>query len=298
MINTVLGKINKHDVKSVLSHEHICCYYEFLYQMSHDKYIDKKEVEEVSVSYLKYLKEKYGLNLFVDCTPPDIGRDVELLKSVSEKSGVHIVCSTGLYYTYNPIISKMKAEDIAKYYVSDAKKINAGVIKAAVEDEEISDFNKKLLVSSALAHSELGLPIILHTNAKNKNGLKATEILLENGVKPQRLTVGHLSGTDDIEYILKILSFGCYVALDRLYNDPSKNYVSNKIRIIESLCDEGYSDKILLSHDSMFFNGFREEPKVNPRPGFEYVYENILPRLDEKTADTIMRKNAVAMLSC
>lgn len=298
MINTVLGKINEGDVKLALSHEHICCYCEFLNRMSGNKYIDKTEVEKVAVSYLKYLKEKYGLNLFLDCTPANIGRDVELLKRVSEKSGVHIVCSTGLYYTYNPIISAMKAETIAEHYVNDAKNINAGIIKAAVEAEGISDFNEKLLVSSALAQNELGLPIVLHTNANNKNGLKALEILFSNGVKPQRVTVGHLSDTEDIEYVLKIASFGCYVALDRLRNNTSEDYISKKITMIKSLCDAGYGDKILLSHDDMFFTGFKYEHKVRPTPNFEYVYKNILPRLDEKTADAIMCKNVVAMLNC
>lgn len=298
MINTVLGKINECDVKSTLTHEHICCYCEFLYQMSLDKYIDKTEVEKAAVNHLKYLKEKYGLNLFLDCTPANIGRDVELLKRVSEKSGVHIVCSTGLYYTYNPIISSMNAETIAEHYVNDAKSINAGIIKAAVEEEKISDFNKKLLISSALAQSELGLPIVLHTNANNKNGLKALEILFNNGVNPQKTTVGHLSDTDDIEYVLEILSLGCYVALDRLHNNTSVDYISKKIKIIQSLCDAGYGDKILLSHDDMFFTGFSAEHKVQPIPRFEYVYKNILPRLDEITADTIMRKNPIAMLSC
>ena len=298
MINTVLGKINECDVKSALTHEHICCYCEFLYQMSLDKYIDKTELEKAAVNHLKYLKEKYGLNLFLDCTPANIGRDVELLKRVSEKSGVHIVCSTGLYYTYNPIISSMNAETIAEHYVNDAKNINAGIIKAAVEEENISDFNKKLLISSALAQSELGLPIVLHTNANNKNGLKALEILFNNGANPKKTTVGHLSDTDDIEYILEILSCGCYVALDRLNNNTSVDYISKKIKIIQSLCDTGYGDKILLSHDDMFFTGFRAEHKVQPIPRFEYVYKNILPRLDEITADAIMRKNPVAMLSC
>ena len=53
MINTVLGKINENDVKSVLSHEHISCYCEFLYQMSGSRYIDKKEVEKAAVANLK-----------------------------------------------------------------------------------------------------------------------------------------------------------------------------------------------------------------------------------------------------
>ena len=67
--------------------------------------------------------------------------------------------------------------------------------------------------------------------------------------------------------------------------------------MIESLCDAGYGDKILLSHDAMYFSGFNTEPKVNPNPRFEYVYKNILPRLDKKTADAIMCKNPVAMLN-
>ena len=297
MINTVLGKIHACDVKSALSHEHICCYCEFLYQMSGDKYINKAEVENAAVSYLKYLKETYGLNLFLDCTPANIGRDVELLRRVSEKSGVHIVCATGLYYTYNPVISAMDAETIAEHYINDAKNINAGIIKAAVETEEISDFNEKLLAASALAQRELGLPIVLHTNARNRNGLKALEILFQNGVKPSSVTVGHLSDTEDLEYVLKVLSLGCYAALDRLHDDTSEDYIAKKIRMIEGLCNAGYGDKILLSHDDMFFTGFSREHKIQPVPPFEFVYRHILPRLDEKTADAIMRKNPAAMLN-
>ena len=192
----------------------------------------------------------------------------------------------------------MNAETIAAHYVNDAKNINAGIIKAAVESEEISSFNKKLLISSAITQKELGLPIVLHTNAHNKNGVKALEILLNNGAKPQRVTVGHLSDTDDLEYILKIASFGCYLAFDRLHNNDSEEYISNKITMIEKICDSGYGNKILLSHDDMFFTGFSNKHRVLPIPRFEYVYKNILPRLEPQIADMIMRKNPVEMLDC
>lgn len=298
MINTVLGKINGEDVKSTLSHEHICCCCEFLNKMSGNKYIDKTELENASVNFLKYLNKKYGFNLFLDCTPPNAGRDVELLKRVSERSGVHIVCSTGLYYTHNPIIALLSAETIAIHYINDAKNINAGIIKAAVEDKEISEFNEKLLVSSALAQKELGIPIILHTNAHNQNAIKALEILFNNGVEPQKITVAHLSDSDDFEYILKIASLGCYIGLDRMYDNNSEEYISSKTTMIEKIYNAGYGNRILLSHDDMFFTGFGYEHKVVPVPRLEYIYKNIIPRLDKEVVDTIMRKNPITMLNC
>ena len=82
-VRTVFGKkkISKNTV--TLSHEHICCYSEYLNIMS-KSYLDKAELAEKSADILKNMKEKYGLGLFIDCTPINIGRDVELLKKVSE----------------------------------------------------------------------------------------------------------------------------------------------------------------------------------------------------------------------
>ena len=298
MINTVLGQINESEVKSALSHEHITCYCDFMSLMSGEKYIDKAEVEKAAVSHLIYMREKYGLNLFLDCTPANIGRDVELMKRVSEKSGVHIVCSTGLYYTYNPIIAPMSAENIAEHYIRDAKNINAGIIKAAVEEEKISEFNEKLLVASAIAHKEIELPIVVHTNGRNENGRKALEILLENGASPESVVIGHIGGSGNADYICEMAQKGCYVAFDRLPAVASEEYLENKVAIIERLCEAGFGEKILLSHDAMYFTGFSSEHKIQPEPRFEFVYKNLLPRLDASLADTIMRKNPVSMLKC
>lgn len=99
--------------------------------------------------------------------------------------------------------------------------------------------------------------------------------------------------SSEINYCLSHEHICCFS--DYIFN---VDYISKKIKMIESLCDAGYGDKILLSHDDMFFTGFSAEHKINTMPRFEYVYKNILPKLDEKTADAIMRKNPVAMLNC
>lgn len=293
-IRTVLGKkkIGKNTV--TLSHEHICCYSEYLNTMS-ASYLDKNKLVAQSVSILKNMKKKYGVGLFIDCTPLNIGRDVELLKRVAELSDVDIVCSTGFYYSNDAILDCMSAEALADFTVEDANNTCAGIIKAAVEYDMISDFNIKLLKASAIAQKKTGLPIVLHTNANNKNGIEAVEILLAENVKPQKIVVGHLSDTEDAEYIKHFAKLGCYVALDRMYDNKNEEYIKSKINQINAICDAGYTDKLLLSHDDAVFQGFCDTPRIK-EPRWSYMFEYIIPKLDNKSVDKILTENPLKIL--
>jgi phosphotriesterase-related protein len=297
MIKTVLGDIKEDALGITLPHEHICCYSEYAYRMAGKDYLDKDALADTATVYLKELKKKYGLATFVDCTPINIGRDVELLKRISEQSEINIICSTGFYYTDEPVLYNTSAEQLCKYMVADAFAVNAGIIKCAVENEAITRFGEKLLRACAKAHLCLGLPIVLHSNANNRNALKALEILFSEGVNPNAVTVGHLSDTEELDYIHEIANLGCYIGLDRMYGNVADEYISKKIGCIRSLCDKGYADKILLSHDALFFNGFDKAPRINEKPRFAYVFENILPRLDKDIAEKITIKNPQKMLS-
>lgn len=294
-IKTVLGKKKIAKDTKVLSHEHICCYSEYLNMMSKG-YLDKNSLIKRSVEILKNMKEKYGVGLFLDCTALNIGRDIKLLKVISELSGVDIVCSTGFYYNDEPILNCMSSETLADFMVEDANDACAGIIKAAVEYEAVSDFNVKLLKATAAVQRQTGLPIVLHTNAGNKNGAKAVEILLEFNVEPQKIVVGHLSDTEDIEYIKSFASKGCYVALDRMYDNKTEEYIIAKTNQINTLCDAGYADKLLLSHDDSVFQGFCDKPQIK-EPRWSYMFEYILPRLDKAIADKIISQNPLKMLS-
>lgn len=274
-IRTVLGKRSISADTVFLPHEHICCYSEYLNAMS-KSYLDKSLLAKASADILKNMKEKYGVGVFVDCTPPSLGRDTELLKKVAELSDVEIICSTGFYYNDEPILNCASAETLAEYLIEDARLICAGLIKSAVEYEEISDFNIKLLRATALAEKKTGLPIVLHTNARNRNAEKAVDILLCEGVRPEKIIVGHLSDTDDNEYIKRFAELGCYVALDRIYGCETDEYVMSKVKQINALCDFGHSDKLLLSHDDSVFQGFCDKPSIKRRGGI--VYLNISPR--------------------
>ena len=295
---TVSGDISESDLGVTLAHEHICCFSEYAYQMVGKDYLDKNALADTGTVYLKELKKKYGLATFVDCTPINIGRDVELLKRISEQSEINIICSTGFYYTDEPVLYNTSAEQLCKYMVADAYAVNAGIIKCAVENEAITRFGEKLLGACAKAHLCLGLPIVLHSNANNCNALKALEILFSEGVNPNAVTVGHLSDTDDLEYVKSIASCGCFIGLDRLYKNTSEDYVSKKTQSILELCKASYEDQILLSHDALFFNGFEAEPKIYEQPRFSYCFDYILPQLPKSLSDKLMVQNPMRMLSC
>lgn len=298
LFKTVLGDISESDLGVTLAHEHICCYSEYAYRMAGKDYLDKDALADTATVYLKELKKKYGLATFVDCTPINIGRDVELLKRISEQSEINIICSTGFYYTDEPVLYNTSAEQLCKYMVADAYAVNAGVIKCAVENEAITRFGEKLLRACAKAHLCLGLPIVLHSNANNRNALKALEILFLEGVNPNAVTVGHLSDTNDLEYVKSIASYGCFIGLDRLYKNTSEEYVSKKTQSILELCKVSYEDQILLSHDALFFNGFEAELKIYEQPRFSYCFDYILPQLTKSLSDKLMVQNPMRMLSC
>ena len=297
-IKTVLGNIPEQDLGITLAHEHICCYSEYLYQMLGRSYLDKEKLSDVAVTFLKEMKERYTLSTFIDCTPVNIGRNIPLLRQISGKSGVHIICSTGFYYTDEPVLYRSSVDVLADHIVYDAKKVNAGIIKCAVENAELSPFNEKILRATAQAQLKLHLPIVMHSNACNKNGRSALEILLSEGVKPQSLTVGHLSDTEDLAYIEQIAKYGCFIGLDRLHNITSEEYITRKVNSIHYLCDNGYTRQVLLSHDAPFFSGFQEEPIILERPRLPYCFDYILPRLPKPLAEEIMIKNPLRMLKC
>lgn len=298
MIKTVLGNIKENDLGITLSHEHICCYSEYLYSMAGKSYLDKAKLLEVAVRILSFMKEKYNLSSFIDCTPVNIGRDIELLKEVSKRTGVNIICSTGFYYTEEPLLKNLSEKQISEYIISDAEKVNAGIIKCAVENENISSFDEKILRATAKAQLSLKLPIVLHTNANNKNALKALEILLAKGVKPEAITGGHLSDTEDYKYIRLIAKMGCYIGFDRMYGNYSAEYINKKVNAINELCNKGFEDKILLSHDELVYNGFNPDLIINEIPRFPFVFDNILPNLHSWAAEQIMVKNPIKMLKC
>ena len=280
-LKTVLGDISLNDMGITLPHEHICCYYENFYKMFGSEYLDKEKLTECAVSHLRHMKKEYGLNTFVDCTPINIGRDLDLLEKVSLRSGVNVVVSTGFYYTEECMLRSHSEEYFFELIFKDIQKHNIGMIKFAVESEEISPLHEKMLSALCTVQKESHLPLTIHTNARIKNGIKVADFVLSKGVNPKALTIGHCSDTGDMDYVTEITARGCFVGFDRIYRRDDEEYYEDKARDIAILCERGYADSILLSHDALTFSEFDKVPVIKDFVPYDRIFTHLIPKLRE-----------------
>lgn len=266
-------------------------------------YLDKEMLINKSAEHLRHMKDKYNLSTLVDCTPVNIGRDIGILRKVSQKSGVNIICSSGFYYTDEAILYNISEEYIVDTILKDINKTNAGIIKFAVEDSEMNALSQKQLSALCTVQKDSGLPLVIHTNGRNKNGRAVLESVLEKGVSPSAVTIGHLSDSDDMGYVTELLKNGCYAGFDRIYKSADMNYYYKKAKDIYTICERGFADKILLSHDGLTFNGFHTNACIredNPyEPIFSYLISEMLKiGFTEKEIETFITQNPKNMLLC
>ena len=94
-IRTVLGDIFPEKLGLTLVHEHVLVDFVGAETFSKERY-NAKEVFDVMLPYLAEIR-RLGVTGFVECTPAYMARDPQLLASLSEAVGIHILTNTGLY---------------------------------------------------------------------------------------------------------------------------------------------------------------------------------------------------------
>ena len=97
MVNTVTGPIPVSALGRTLMHEHLFIAF---HGAEYDPLatFDRAAFIAEAVRRLVELREAHGVRSFVDPCPIELGRDVGMMREISEKSGVHVVCTTGFYF--------------------------------------------------------------------------------------------------------------------------------------------------------------------------------------------------------
>ena len=291
MINSVLGPIRPEELGFTLMHEHIATI-NISMNKAFPSWFNREETIMKAVNQLKYAKT-LGLNTIVDATPINLGRDIRLLREVSEKSGIQIIASTGLYHVEEPFLMGWRADDLAELLIHEVEegiqgtKVKPGVIKCASE-KKITKDNEKLLKVAALLHGNSRLPVITHSSCVSRNGIEQQRILLENGVDPEKLVIGHCGDTTDIDYIEAILENGSSIGLDRFGID-TLSPMNSRVETCVELCIKGYENQIVLSHDyNVFIDWFPKKSYISykeanmPNWSFHHIMTDIIPLLLEK----------------
>lgn len=234
-----------------------------------------------------------GVRTIVDATPFDLGRDVELLAEVSAASGVSIIAATGHWLAPSPFMGNRTVAELADMFIgdlttgADGTEIRCGVMKVASE-EEITDFDRRVLDAVAIAHRETGAPIITHAAARNRIGEAQAAVFEELGVPADRVVIGHSDDTFDLGYLTGLASRGFIIGMDRIPCGALPEYggrtVEDRIEMIAELVDLGYGDRVVVAHDDPIWAGLltaedqARHLAANP-DGVAFIHRRVLPAL-------------------
>lgn len=260
-INTVHGPISTDQMGITLMHEHMVLVYPGWDLDPLCQCPDNKELANICASALGEVT-KYGVKTVVDATPWDLWRNVELDKIVADKTGLNIICATGLYYegegmpTYFKFRDQLMMDIIDEIYeafmleltVGIGKTgVKAGIIKVGTGYGTVSPYEEKVLKAAAKAQKETGVPITTHTQ-QGTMGPEQAALLIGEGVRPEKIIIGHMCGNASLEYQMSVIDKGVNVGFDRWGIDFIYPDKLRKATLI-ALLGLGFANRIVLSHD-------------------------------------------------
>ncbi|MBP2258668.1 phosphotriesterase family protein [Virgibacillus alimentarius] len=301
-IETVTGTIPIDEMGKTLIHEHFLFGYPgFEGDVTLGPFKQEEAVENAVAAARNVMK--YGVKTVVDPTPNECGRNPEVLKKVSEITGLQIVCATGYYYEGEgaPPYFKFRQmlgtaeKDIYEMFITEVNDgiaktgIRPGITKLASSKDEITSYEQMFFEAAARVHRETGILLVTHTQ-EGTMGPEQAEMLIDLGVDPSKIVIGHMCGNTDPAYHKRTLETGVKIGFDRfgiqqLVGTPMDE---ERINTLNELVKQGYENQIMLSHDSIN-HWLGRPPEMNEavaslvknwRP--THLFKNIIPELKAK----------------
>jgi phosphotriesterase-related protein len=195
------------------------------------------------------LAQNEGVACLVDGGHADMGRSLDFLKKLSEKSGMPIVAGAGFYTDpfYPDKVREWTEEQIAQDLIRQARTEPVGVFGEIGSWDEITDTERKVFRAIAKAHKETNLSIFTHTGIPGKSALEQLDILEHGGVKPDRIVIGHLGNLvdNDVKVHKEICKRGAFIGFDRQGGPGDARQVPMVLALIEA----GYASNLMFASD-------------------------------------------------
>ncbi|MGC6178170.1 phosphotriesterase family protein [Lacrimispora sp. 38-1] len=262
-----------------LMHEHITIDLSGI-KNDEDCRLDCFEETEKELSRLHEL----GVRRILDVTNIGMGRDPQYCFRMEKKTGIEILRATGFYkepflpeFVYN-----MSVRNLAELAI---KEILEGIENTGIKARIIGEFGtskdtftemeRKVFDSMALAAVQTGAVVTTHTTLGTM-ALEQAKYLKSEGVKPEKIIIGHLDLSQNPDYILSVLKEGVNIGFDTV---GKNNYCpdSFRARTLKRIAEEGYLEQVVLSMDITRKSHLRKWGG----PGYAYLFETFLPMLLE-----------------
>jgi len=290
-VETVRGPVEADQLGPALMHEHVFVMQpETLQNYGHvwgESYWDEEVRVADAVAKLRAVRDA-GITTLVDPTAPGLGRFIPRIQRINAEVDLHIVVASGIYaFLELPNFFGYRSPDaIAEFFIREIRVgiddtgVKAAFLKCAVEHHGLTGDVPRILHAVAIASLETGAPVMVHTNAQWRTGLLALEELTRHGVDPRRIVIAHAGDSNDLDYLHELGDSGAALGFDR-FNIPHFNPDEHRIETLLVLLENGYGDRIHLSHDAACFYDFMtgDPAFANERPDYLHIWNRILPEL-------------------
>ena len=272
IVRTITGDVAPETLGVVNAHDHLIRVGAGEVYIDPDHLLDDVDKAAQEARYFVEAAKRWSPDATViDMCPASSGRGVlKTLEVVGKVPGLHVVQATGFHqqkvylewrqswvnqYTVNQIADLLIADivegiDRFDYMgpIVERTSVKAGVIKWATAYGRITEWERKSGRAVAIASKETGAPINTHVTA-GTCGPEQARFLLDEGVDPAKIAIGHIQRNWDPWVQEQIVKLGCYVELD---GTSRIKYVPDNARVnlLTVLGEKGYGKQILLGTDS------------------------------------------------
>ena len=238
----------------------------------------------------------------VDCQPGGCGRNGEIMRQMSQASGVRIVACTGFHlrqyypaaaWIYQPTTG---LDEVKAYFVEEislglretqhlAQPVRAGFIKIACE-ADLNQVPAHLIEAAAQAGLETGVAIEVHTE-KGADAERIAQRFAQHGFPLSRLVLCHIDKRPDFGLHSALAGAGVTLEYDTFYRakyQPEKNVWP----LLEKMIAAGLDQRVVIATDMAEAAMWS---RLGGAPGQTAFTGQILPRLQALgcTEDTIQR---------
>ena len=225
-VETVRGPVDVNQLGPTLMHEHVFIMQaEALQNYGHvfgPSYWNEPDRLDDATAKLGAVREA-GIRTIVDPTAPGLGRYIPRIQKLNAAVDLNIVVATGVYaFLGLPNFLVYRTVDaLAELFVREIREgiddtgVKAAFLKCTVERYGVIGDIPRILAAVAAAGIETGAPIMVHTNAAERTGLPALEVLTGHGVDPTRIVIAHCGDSNDMSYLRAIADTGAWLGCDR-----------------------------------------------------------------------------------
>lgn len=227
-----------------------------------------------------------GVACIVDGGHPDMGRDINFLKQISQQSGLPIVAGGGFYTQpfYPKDIATWSEEQVFQALMKQAATEPIGCWGEIGSWDWITKDERKVFRAVGRASVATNLPIFTHTGIPGKSALEQLDIFEDVGVDPKKVVIGHVGNLVDanVEVHRAICRRGAFIGFDRQGAAGDTQQVPMVIKLLEA----GYANNIMIASDLSNIAQTRQ----GKGPGYARALTVFVPKLKDAGANDALLK--------